>query len=292
MFPLADARGPGAGLRRARWRDDQRPKYLNTSRTTVYHKGRQLFGVDLARGPARARRARRGGRGLHGRARAAPGRRARTVAIMGTALTEEQVGELGRAGADVYCALDADAAGQEAMARARGRRGRGLELRVVPLPDGQRPADLVQRGRRRGVRELLEGGDLGPGVRGQAAAGRRRPDHRAGATKALSAVVPVIRSVPRNSATWDELVRYVADRLDLIPQYLMTLLALPPPPGAAPRRRPSGSASSTAGYHPEAAASAERAFLAMCLATAETGQAVPRRSMTTTSPPSSAARAR
>ena len=42
-------------------------------------------------------------------------------------------------------ALDADGAGQEAMLRAaRVAEGRALELRVVPLPAGLDPADLVQ----------------------------------------------------------------------------------------------------------------------------------------------------
>src|SRR5262249_25547212 len=46
-------------LRYTRWRvhvyvaramrDDQRPKYLNTSETEIFHKGRSLFGLDLAR---------------------------------------------------------------------------------------------------------------------------------------------------------------------------------------------------------------------------------------------------
>ena len=43
---------------RARCGDDQQPKYLNTPEGEVFHKGRQLFGADLAR--AHAAKARRG----------------------------------------------------------------------------------------------------------------------------------------------------------------------------------------------------------------------------------------
>jgi DNA primase len=65
---------------------------------------------------------------------------------MGTALTGDQVGELSRMAQTVLLALDADSAGQEAMLRASGLAAkRNLELRVVPLPAGADPADLIQR---------------------------------------------------------------------------------------------------------------------------------------------------
>ena len=78
MFPLADARGRVLGFGARALRDDQRAKYLNTSESELYHKGRQLFGIDRARAAGREGGAGGGGRGLHRRARAAPGgRRAR-----------------------------------------------------------------------------------------------------------------------------------------------------------------------------------------------------------------------
>jgi DNA primase len=65
---------------------------------------------------------------------------------MGTALTGEQVGELARMAPTVLLALDSDSAGQEAMLRAAGLAAkRKLELRVVPLPAGCDPAELLQR---------------------------------------------------------------------------------------------------------------------------------------------------
>ena len=64
-----------AGLRRAR--DARGPAARSTSTRAegeLFHKGRQLFGVDLARAARRARPAGGRGRGLHRRARPAPGR--------------------------------------------------------------------------------------------------------------------------------------------------------------------------------------------------------------------------
>ena len=55
MFPLADARGRVLGFGARAMGEGRGPKYLNTSENEIYHKGRQLFGIDLARGaPPRA----------------------------------------------------------------------------------------------------------------------------------------------------------------------------------------------------------------------------------------------
>ncbi len=103
-------------------REEQRPKYLNTSDNDVYHKGLHLYGADLARAHAT-----QAGEvilcegytdviALH-----QAGMR-NAVGLMGTALTGEQVGELARMAQTVLLALDADSAGQEAMLRASGWR--------------------------------------------------------------------------------------------------------------------------------------------------------------------------
>src|SRR3954447_9058556 len=144
MFPLADARGRVLGFGARALRDEQKPKYVNTSENEIYHKGKQLFGIDLARTAAAKR----------GHVVAVEGYTdvlalhqagiEETVAIMGTALTPEQLAELARAAGTVYMALDADSAGQEAMLRAsRLAKEQGVELLVVDMPEGRDPADLL-----------------------------------------------------------------------------------------------------------------------------------------------------
>src|SRR4029079_508916 len=66
------------------------------------------------------------------------------VASMGTSLTDEQLRELKRLCSELVLAFDADAAGQEATLRGL-RRAEQLEfdVRIVPLPPGQDPADLA-----------------------------------------------------------------------------------------------------------------------------------------------------
>src|SRR3954463_8788327 len=157
MFPLSDARGRVLGFGARALRDERGPKYLNTSENSIYHKGRQLFGIHQARSAAASA----------GRIVAVEGYTdvlalhqagvTEAVAIMGTALTQEQLAELRRAAATAYFALDADRAGQEAMLRAgRMAQERGLELLVVRLPEGRDPAELVAEDGPDAFRTLLD----------------------------------------------------------------------------------------------------------------------------------------
>ncbi len=76
------------------------------------------------------------------------------VAALGTALTEDHARRLKRYQRPVALMLDADPAGRRAAARgARILVREGVDVRVVELPDGKDPADLVAEGQRE---ELLE----------------------------------------------------------------------------------------------------------------------------------------
>ena len=119
-------------------------KYVNTSDGELYHKREVLFGIDLARGHAA-----KAGRMLlvEGYTDVLALHQAgirNAVGIMGTSLTEEQIGELQRVVNVLELCLDADRAGQDAMLRAaRLAAGKTVELRVVALPEGSDPADIV-----------------------------------------------------------------------------------------------------------------------------------------------------
>ena len=145
MFPLCDARGRVLGFGGRAIGADQQPKYVNSTDN-----------ARLPQGPApvrRGHRARGGGEG--GRVILCEGYTdviamhqaglRNAVGLMGTSLTEDQVGELARLAPVVLLALDADSAGQEAMIRAaKVAAGRRIELRVVALPPGKDPADLLR----------------------------------------------------------------------------------------------------------------------------------------------------
>jgi DNA primase len=266
MFPAVDPRGRVHGFGARAMRDNQRPKYLNTSDGELYHKREVLFGIDLAR-PAASRADRMilvegytDVLALH-----QAGLR-NAVGIMGTALTEEQVGELERIAHVLELCLDADRAGQDAMLRAsRLTKARKLELRVVGLPEGTDPADLVERDGAEALRKLVE--DSKPFVAFHVDRILERADTRSaeGRDRALQEVRPVLDEVS-GSILRDELVRRIAGRLELTEARLSSLLAAA---GAAPGSSGAASAGGGSARRPDPGPRPERTFLALCIAQPE-----------------------
>ena len=281
MFPLADPRGRVLGFGARAVREDQRPKYLNTSENEIYHKGRQLFGIDRARSSAA-----KAGRivAVEGYTDVLALHQAgirETVAIMGTALTQEQLAELGRAASTVYMALDADRAGQEAMLRAAGMaRERGLELLVVDMPSGSDPAEVVALQGAEAFGSLLDGALSVPEFGARRVLDGADLSTPRGRDRALEEVRPLVAAVPARTASRDELIRLVADRLDVPRDYLTTQMAAPPQPRspAAPRFAESAQPADTPPPRPaappalDAIARSERGFLAMCVARPDVGR--------------------
>jgi DNA primase len=278
MFPLADIRGRVLGFGARAMNEGRGPKYLNTSDNEIYHKGLHLYGADLARAHAT-----RAGEvilcegytdtiALH-----QAGMR-NAVGLMGTALTGEQVGELARMAQTVLLALDADSAGQEAMLRASTLAAkRRLELRVVPLPPGADPAELIQRDGAEAIVAAV--GQSVPFVRFRvervlASGDDTTPEGR---DRIIEELRPVFATLPP-SAMRMELTRIVSSRLALPERLAETLLAggggqaaglRAPGGGAQPRQRAEPSpAGARRGQAVEMTRreDTERAFLALCIA--------------------------
>ena len=145
-----------------------------------------------------------------------------TVAVMGTAITPDQVKLLAAHTGEVVLALDADRAGREAMLRAQGvAAGRRCGLRVAAMPEGEDPADMLggegpgSSAAERFVRLVEEAVDLSVFHVGTLLddADLATPDGR---DRALDEVVPVLKGMP-DSITRDELVRDVGERLGADP---------------------------------------------------------------------------
>ena len=273
MFPLADHRGRVLGFGARSLTEGQRPKYLNTSENELYHKGRQLFGIDRA-APAAARRGRIVAvEGYTDVIALHQGGITESVAIMGTALTQQQLTTLAqRVGKDgtVYLALDADRAGQEAMLRAsRGARDLDLELRVVDMPEGADPAELVAADGADAFARRLDGARLVPDFEARRVVRSADMSSPRGRDRALEQVRPLVRQLPANSATRDDLVGFLADRLDVPLEYVETDRAVPAPRFAAPQpeQRPAADPAPV-----ELGSRLERDVLAMCLAAGEAGR--------------------
>jgi DNA primase len=225
MFPLADTRGRVLGFGARAMREDQRPKYLNTSDNDLYHKGLHLYGADLARAHAT-----RAGEVIlcEGYTDVIAFHQAgmrNAVGLMGTALTGEQVGELARMAQTVLLALDADSAGQEAMLKASTLAAkRKLELRVVPLPAGTDPAEMIQRDGAEAVRKVVEQAVAFVRFRVERALAAGDDSSPEGRDRIIEVLRPVFATLPP-SAMRMELTRIVSGALALPERLAETLLA-------------------------------------------------------------------
>jgi DNA primase len=214
-FPVRDPRGRVMGFgARSLGEDAKGPKYLN-SPEGVFRKSEMLFGIDRARS-AIARQ---------GRAVVVEGYTdvlalhqagiEESVAVMGTAITPDQLKSLSRYTEEVVLAMDADRAGEDAMIRAQRVAGaRRMRLRVAAMPEGEDPADILSQGTSDRVTELIEQGVDLPAFQVQAAIDRADLGSAADRDRVLDEVAPVLAATDPDSVSRQELVRRVADRLD------------------------------------------------------------------------------
>ena len=274
MFPLANVSGKTLGFGARAMSAEQRPKYLNTSDNEIYHKGRQLYGAHLARSHAAKANAVILCEGYTDVIALHQAGMRNAVGLMGTALTEDQVRELARMAHTVLLALDADNAGQEAMLRASVMAEKlELELKVVPLPAGADPAELVQAQGPEAletavaravpfvrflVERALDGGDT------NSSEGRER---------ILGQLRPVFKTL-RPGVVRMDLTRMVSSRFGEPDTTVERELAEVSSVGHVARAsNGNGGGRSLSRAGRPASADPERAFLALCIAAPEAGAA-------------------
>lgn len=206
-FPIRVPGGriAGFGARRADWIDPDGPKYLNSPESPIYDKSKVLYGLALARDEIRKARQALLVEGYLDVILLAQSGFEHAVAGCGTALTAAHAKTLGRLTDEVVTLYDGDLAGRKATHRASELLlAAGTEVRVVPMPEGKDPDDLV---RAEGAEALGERLTAGPSAidfflmraRAVSAGGGV-----AGTRKAVEAVRPLI------SAISDPLARDVA----------------------------------------------------------------------------------
>jgi DNA primase len=267
MFPSTDARGNVIGFGARAMRENQRPKYLNTADGELYHKRRVLFGLDRARGPA----AKAGSvilvEGYTDVLALHQANLENSVGIMGTALTDEQISELERVAKVLLLCLDADRAGHDAMLKAAQLTDdRNLELRVVPLPKGADPAELIERAGADALRERVDASV--PFVAFHVERILERNDLRSaeGRDHAFKELAPALRGL-RRGLFGDALLRRVAARLELTEAQLRSLIEGAARQNGAPAAAPEAKSGPVLDHGERS----ERAFLALCIALPEAG---------------------
>ncbi len=153
IFPILDASGHTVGFG-GRLLGPGEPKYLNSAESEIFSKGRLLYNLGGARNAIRREDRVILVEGYFDVLRLVQAGIECAVAPMGTALTDQQAELLGRYTRHVFVLYDSDAPGQKATFRAADvLLSKGLEVRVVTLPEGEDPdtftrtkgADAVHR---------------------------------------------------------------------------------------------------------------------------------------------------
>ncbi|MGN6586440.1 MAG: DNA primase [Solirubrobacterales bacterium] len=279
MFPIRDRRGRVLGFGGRAMRSDQGAKYVNTAETDFFHKSQILYGVDRAKAAiAKAARA----VVVEGYTDVLALHQAgieEAVGVMGTAITGEQVAALSGMVEEVVLALDADSAGQEAMLRAqRVAAGRRMRLRVAAMPAGEDPAEMMaEEGGAERFRALLDGAEELTAFQVRLVLGRTDTSSPVERDRALAEVAPVLAGMGE-TASREELVRRVAERLDLEPAMVMGRVVAATPATGGREEAPPESRGAPQQQRPPRPAELtsrerrERALLAMCIAMPNEGK--------------------
>ncbi|WP_098958814.1 DNA primase [Pseudonocardia sp. N23] len=165
LWPIRDLGGEVVGFGARRLFDDDQieAKYLNTSDTSVYHKTKVLFGLDLAKREIAKRRQVVVVEGYTDVMAMHLAGVPTAVASCGTAFGADHVSVIRRLIGDdsfdlgeVIYTFDGDAAGQAAALKAfEGDQSFAAQTFVSIAPDGQDPCELRQSGGDTAVRDLV-----------------------------------------------------------------------------------------------------------------------------------------
>ncbi|MDD7483295.1 MAG: DNA primase [Clostridia bacterium] len=142
MYPIIDLRGNVIAFG-GRILTDEKPKYINTNDTPVYHKSNGLFAMNFAKNTDSGQLILAEGYmdviSLH------QAGFTQAIASLGTSLTTEQARLISRYAKEVVICYDSDSAGQKATARAIPiLREAGLLVRVMSVPDGKDPDEFIR----------------------------------------------------------------------------------------------------------------------------------------------------
>ena len=170
MFPITDLRGRVIAFGGRALEKDAPAKYLNSPETPLFHKGATLYNICRRREAAHAGKSTQSAQENAGQpliavegyvdviAMVRAGFPA-TVAPLGTALTEDQLGLLWKMADEPTLCFDGDSAGLRAAYRAvdlaMPRLKPGKSLKFALLPQGQDPDDLYRSGGREALAEVI-----------------------------------------------------------------------------------------------------------------------------------------
>lgn len=157
MFPLYDVSGRVVGFSGRIYKDTSQNKYLNTKETEIFKKGEMLYHYHVAREECREKKSVIVMEGFMDVIRASSIGIKNTVALMGTALTKEQIALIKRLSTNIILCLDGDGPGQHATQSIGDTLlEQGLEIKVVRLPDSDDPDSFILKNGKERFEGLVE----------------------------------------------------------------------------------------------------------------------------------------
>lgn len=148
IFPLFDHRGNNIGLagRILPSIKTEAGKYINSPETEIYHKSKVLYGLNLVRRDIKKENSVVVVEGELDMISSWQSGVKNTVAIKGTALTEDQVRLLNRFCNEFILALDSDAAGDDAARRSIAlAQEQGVEVKIARMGKYKDPDDMARK---------------------------------------------------------------------------------------------------------------------------------------------------
>ncbi|MBI2369176.1 MAG: DNA primase [Deltaproteobacteria bacterium] len=247
IFPIRNLTGRVVGFG-GRTLGEELPKYLNSPDSAIYHKGKLLYGLHVAKGPIRSADLAIIVEGYFDLLMLHQLGLRNAVATLGTALTPDHVRLLQRFTRTIVTFFDGDEAGTKATARSLELfLEEGVQARVALLPRGMDPDSFGRaagaEGLRRQVAQALPVADFFIRQALQAH-DSRTPQGKAGVVEAVGPILRKIRSEVERSVY----VRRLAELLELDEPVILRALRALPAEGGAPPVPPSGrSAAAEAG---------------------------------------------
>lgn len=195
---------------------DAEPKYLNTSTTPVYTKGRHLYALNVARRAAANDRTLIVVEGYLDCIALHQAGFENAVASLGTAFTEDQARELRKYADGIFLCFDGDTAGNAAAGKAveiavQVIEHAGSGVRIVTLPIGADPDSYVRDNGAPAFRGLLQAAKPAIEFRLEREADRLQRGFDSPASIAAQAETLIRRMTPQ--AEWDRWRVWIAKRL-------------------------------------------------------------------------------
>jgi len=155
VFPIHDYAGKIIAFGGRTIKDDN-IKYLNTPNTPIFHKSRNLFGIDKAAKPIREQREGILVEGYFDQIILWQAGFKNAVAPLGTAFNEQSASVLKRFTDTVTVVFDSDEAGKKAALRTLGPLlSNGFDVKFLSLPEGMDPDDYIRENSSEAFKERL-----------------------------------------------------------------------------------------------------------------------------------------